>query len=185
MDKKNVIEEKIYKKIFCKYYTLLYMFASKYVSSDNADDIVQDVFLKLWESHTSFKNEEHIKLYLYKSTHHSCLNYIKHQQYVEKELSSLSEISESQLDFHVEEEHIENSILSNIFQAIDNLPAKCKTIFILTYLDDMSTQEIAKKLHISINTIKTQRLRAKEALREALKDIMYTLLSLSNILLYK
>lgn len=179
---KNVLEEKTYKQIFCKYYKLLYMFAAKYVSTDNADDIVQDVFLKLWESPTPFKNEEHIKLYLYKSTYHNCLNHIKHQQYIEKELSSLPEISEAESDFYLDEEHIENSILSNIFQAIDNLPDKCKTIFTLTYLDGMSTQEIAEELHISINTIKTQRLRAKEALREALKDITYALLLLEKIL---
>lgn len=175
MDKKNVMEEKAYKRVFHKYYRPLYMFAAKYIDTDNADDIVQDVFLKLWESAQPFNDEEHIKLYLYKSTYHNCLNHIKHRQYVEKELTRLVEHAETLPDSVFEEEHVENNILAIIFQAIDHLPGKCKEIFILTYLDEMTTREIAEKLQISINTIKTQRLRAKEALREALKDIVYTL----------
>ena len=57
MDKKNVMEEKAYKRVFHKYYRPLYMFAAKYIDTDNADDIVQDVFLKLWESAQPFNDE--------------------------------------------------------------------------------------------------------------------------------
>ncbi|MFR5657704.1 MAG: RNA polymerase sigma-70 factor, partial [Butyricimonas faecihominis] len=169
MDRKGIMEEKVYKRIFHKYYKPLYVFAARYVDTDHADDIVQDIFLKLWETTMSFEDEEHIKLYLYKSTYHHCLNYVNHQRFVEKELTRLLEISDTTTDFYFEEAYLENSVLMAIFQAIDKLPDKCREIFILSYLDEMNIQEIANELKISINTIKTQRLRAKDALRHSLK----------------
>ena len=68
-------------------------------------------------------------------------------------------------------DRIEVEILFEVFSKIDELPKECNKIFKLSYIENLSNQEIADKLGISVNTVKSQKSRAKQLLRESLKDL--------------
>ncbi|MFV0593953.1 MAG: RNA polymerase sigma factor [Draconibacterium sp.] len=172
--------ESEFKKIYYDYYKSLSLFCCKYVELEVAEDIVQDVFLKFWHVDIQFENERHILSYLLKATKHKCLNYLRLNKL---ELSDIEDaaVDEQQWDESMELEFMESNLYVNIFNAIEQLPARRKQIFTMSYLDKMSVDEISQKLNISTNTVKTQRLRAKEALRKYLEDD-YRTLSLFSVL---
>ena len=172
------MNEITYKRVFYQYYKHLYIFSTKYVDERNADDIVQDVFLKLWEVQKELESEEHIKLYLYKSVYNACINQIKHTQYMNRQLTQFQLDVEEYVEPDVNVDCVENNLLICIFDAIEQLPRKSREIFEMSYLDKMDIAEISRELGISANTIKSQRLRAKEALREILKKNIKTFLPL-------
>ena len=68
-------------------------------------------------------------------------------------------------------QRIESEIMDEIFRAIDQLPEECRKVFKLSYIDGMEVCKVAETLHISENTVKTQRLRARKFLKENLKDL--------------
>jgi RNA polymerase sigma-70 factor (ECF subfamily) len=74
-------------------------------------------------------------------------------------------------------DRIEAEVLSEIFSAIERLPTECRRVFEMSYIEGMPVEQVADKLGVSVNTVKTQRSRAKKALRESLKGL-YSILVL-------
>ena len=164
-----------FKSIFDSYYPALCLFASNIVIDDAvAEDLVQEVFIKLWEKTEPLNNEYALKTFLYNAVKNKCLNHLEHSKVVQK---------------HKEHTHIvlkDNSEINNliieeethrlIYNAIDELPAQCKNILLLS-INGLKNNEIAEELDISANTVKTQKKIAYKQLKIKLKDI-YPLLSL-------
>lgn len=158
--------------IFERFYHPLCFYAKKYLKDDDdIQDTVQEIFVTLWEKKLSFPNEYALKAYLYSSVYHACLDRIKlsdihkkHQDYI---LTAQDETdSQNYLT-----DWIETEVLSELFQAIENLPPECCKVFKLSYLEGFSLEEVAQKLDISIHTVKSQRARAKKLLQENLKNL--------------
>lgn len=125
---------------------------------DAAEDIVQDLFVHLWENWERMKTIDSIKGYLFKSVKNRSINYLKQHS---KEM--ILDPMDNTMDFFVNNnlpvasEMVENKELETIIEkAIVQLPSRCRTIFMLKRVDEMSNKEIASRLNISIKTVEAQ-----------------------------
>lgn len=161
---------KEYKSLFHRLYTSLCLFANKYVDDlEVSKDIVQEVFIKVWEDKIDFQNENSIKSYLYTSVKNKSLDYIKSKRY--KSTSPLTAEEKEKLEtepFFLREVVILET--SNIIEdAINTLPNRCAQIVRMS-IRSFTNGEIAQELGLSIHTIKAQKKIAYKRLRPLLKD---------------
>ncbi len=127
-----------------------------------AEDVVQESFVALWERRKDFIALLPIRVFLYQTARNKCLDLLKHEQVIHKHESALAlELKE---DFFAEK-MIEEELLGEIYRVLNELPPKCRTVFCLS-LDGLSNQEIANKLSISVNTVRTQKQRAMTVLKQ-------------------
>lgn len=164
-----------YELIFRRYYISLCGFATRFVQQPEvAEEIVQNIFLKLWEKKEHIAIETSLKSYLFRAIHNSCNNYLAHTKVKNKYISFTQDVIARQ-------EHQTDPVLDslaykeldeNITKAIEGLPSECKKIFKLSRFDGLKYAEIARQLGISIKTVETQISRALTRLREDLKDYL-------------
>lgn len=162
-------------QVFVTYYSGMCLFAEGYVGREYAEDIANDVFLRLYQSDATFQDMSHLKAYLYRAVKHSCFDLLK----------THSNAGERQRHFVEEREIAEPAYLSHIMQteairilhqALSGLPEQTAQVIRLTYLEGMSNQEAADELGISINTIKTHKQRGLQKLRQILPKDHFTIL---------
>ena len=161
---------KEYKKLFNKLYTSLCLFANKYIDNMEASkDIVQDVFVKIWEDKIEFQDESNIKSYLYTSVKNKSLDYLKSKRVKTTDRLSQDDIEylETEPFFLREVVVLETSKI--IEEAINTLPNRCAQIIRLS-IKDFTNADIAEALGISINTVKAQKKIAYKRLKPILKD---------------
>jgi RNA polymerase sigma-70 factor (ECF subfamily) len=171
-----------FEQIFRFYYQDLCRFAMFLsLSPEDAEEIVQEMFFKLWQNHTSLTVPVAVKSYLYASVKNAVLNKHKH----EKVKSAFIE-SNSSLEFDLDSSEImENAeSLKNIENAINQLPEKRREVFIKCKIDGLKYKDIADELGISIKTVENQMGEALKFLRQKLsgKEFIVALL-LCNILI--
>jgi RNA polymerase sigma-70 factor (ECF subfamily) len=169
------LDKQLFEQLFREYFSHLSNFALSYVNDlDTAKEIVQEVFINLWNNKDSITSDKSVKSYLYTSVRNRCLNYIrdhkKFRSYV--------------LDVEIEDadQVFENNSISQtetqikIQQALSKLPEKCKQVFELSRFEELKYKEIAEKLGISIKTVEGQVSKALKILREELKDLIISML---------
>jgi len=138
---------------------------------DIAEDIVQDVFCRLWEKKDSLNITDSLKSYLFKSTINQSLNYLKKIKNagVREELFSF----ETAADVNSTEYTIALKETSGLVEtAVGLLPDACRTIFVLSRYENLSYKEIALKLNISVKTVEAQMTKALKHLRKCLLSIL-------------
>ena len=147
---------------FRRLYLPLGMYALRIVDdADVAEDMVQDAFLNTWERLEGGLEISNFKAFMYRSVRNECLSY----------LSSLKEKVGEEFIPEAGEEEIDTSFRdARIWKAIDELPEKCREIFLMSKRDGYSNEEIADELGISIKTVKNQMTKAFSRLREALNS---------------
>ena len=164
-----------FEELFNEHYRSLCRFASSYLSSpDNAEDIVQQVFINLWNTRETIDPEKPIKSYLLTSVKNRCLNYIRDN----KKYRSYYLDIESELEIPVSEKDLinEKHLNDRLKEALEKLPEKCREIFVLCRFEDMKYKEVAEKLGISQKTVEAQMSKALKIMREELKDLFVLLL---------
>ena len=170
-------DQSIFKLLFNSYYNPLSSYALTFIKyADIADEIVQEIFIKIWENRNDLNISSSLRSYLFRCVHNNCINYIKHMEIKNKQTREISEdimyhsvlanlsSSGSSLEAIVSEE-----LEACLGKVIENLPGECRRIFMLKRYEQLTNQEIADQLNISINTVKTQLMRAFEKLREAVR----------------
>jgi len=158
----NRQEHNAYQMLYRLFYRALVTYALQHLNKqDEAEDIVQELFVSMWKKQICFTSYTALRSYLYHSVNHAVLNCIKHQQVKEryakamqKDLSQLHSFS----DYRKEE------VYRQIYLAIDRLPERCREIFLM-HMDGKKNEEIAQMLHISVETVKTQKKRAMRFLK--------------------
>jgi RNA polymerase sigma-70 factor (family 1) len=139
--------------IYDKYSRKLYSFGLKYLrSTDEAEELVQLVFLKLWENYKNLKKESSFKSYLFTIAYNDICKIFRKRNYNQKfiedslyESSQSSSYSEERIDY--------KSILNQVRQIIDKLPEKQRVIFEKSRFEGKSTKEISKEIGLSPGTI--------------------------------
>lgn len=168
--------EAAYEFVFLTFYNDLCVYASGIIKDKtSAEEIVQDVFVKLWEERENLVIKISLKAYLYRAVHNRSINYLDHQSVKQKYTTSVKNsadlVSPVSADYPIAN-LIVQELDQKINQSISELPAQCREVFMLIRYDDLSYQDAAVKLGISINTVKTQLQRAISRLRESLKEYL-------------
>lgn len=133
-----------------------------------AEDIVQDVFVTIWKKRNELVIDSNLKGYLYRAVSNSCLNYLK--SYHKRNVKPLEEFGDQALGVYTPYDNIDFDRLNTaVEKAIDNLPPRCKVIFVLSRMEGLKHQQIADALHVSVKTVENQMGIALTKLREELK----------------
>ncbi len=158
-------EENSFNELFHLFYRRFCFCAAKITGDkDIAEDIVQDIFFNLLKLNLSdFKQSAALKAYLYNSVRNRSLNHLRNQQVKLKNSAHLKPAENEDESGLCDQ--IQAEVLTEIFKAVNELPEKCRQVFTMSYLEDCSDKDIAETLGITINTIKTQKRRAKAYLR--------------------
>jgi len=165
--------ELVLKELFRLNYKALVYFAFK-ITGDRpgAEDIVQDAFVKYWNHRDEVSPDiPAIKSYLYTAVRNAGLNWLRHQHIVrnyEKDLCP-----EPLEDNQIVQMILESEVAAAIHQAIDALPPVCRKIMKLGHLEGMKNEEIAQELGISVNSVKTQKQRGLQLLRQKLSPELF------------
>lgn len=161
-------DKKAFRILFDRYYRSLCFFACKYVSDlIVAEDLVQDLFVKLWDDSDSLNLERSLNSYLYKAVKNSCLNHLKHLQVENKYIQHKQELESSTF---FQEQMEQEELRRAIYSAIEKLPPSCKKVFELSRFDGLKHKEIAREMGISVNTVKAQMVKAIKTLRKDLEN---------------
>lgn len=153
-----------YEHLYNEYYTPLVLFADHYVSNqDVAHDLVQEVFIALLDVKTKFENLLHLKSYLYNSLRNKCLNHLRHEKIKQEFLQEELYLS----DEFFEQKTIEEDVYSLLLSALDNLSPQSKEVMLLS-LEGLSNADIAERLQLSVETVKSYKKSSKKKLTEYL-----------------
>lgn len=162
-------EEEAYKVLFTRYYSLLALFAHRYLSDrQRAEDAVHDVILNLYLQKEKFNSIVSLKAYLYNAVKNRCLNILKRQKLKEK--YALEYRDQTDFDTHdyplLEAETYE--LLKNAIGELHQQTRKVYDLLLLGY----DNSEIAQKLGITLDAVKAQKKRGKKQLKEKLQNLL-------------
>jgi RNA polymerase sigma-70 factor (ECF subfamily) len=155
-----------FQSVFSDYYDRLCQYAFTILRDmDEAEDLVQTMFVKWWERREEIIINQTVKAYLYRSVYNLCINELEHRQVKQKHLDHTTQewANEKQ-----QPEVFPNELEESISSAINQLPEQCKIIFKMSRYDELRYTEIANKLGISPNTVENQISKALKFLRTQL-----------------
>lgn len=168
----KLADESSFRQLFDRYYVTLCMFANEYVCDDLlAADIVQDCFVKLWQSRDGFTYIHQIKSFLYTSVRNRSLNELEHSK-VKSEYAR--KVMDSHKDAFFHDKVIVEETYRILQEAIDSLPPGMRSIILLA-LEGKTNPEIAEELNVSKETVHSQKKIAYRKLRDYLKDYYFLL----------
>jgi RNA polymerase sigma-70 factor (family 1) len=141
--------------IFKEYYPTLVAYANKIVNDDHsAEELVQQCFIKLWEKKPRVDSLISFKAYLYRMVHNACMDHLKTQKRTSEKLLNVPFDSE-------EKSHLENIVrtetIRELYSAIKDLPNECGKVVRMYFEEGQDTDAIARKLGISVNTVRNQK----------------------------
>jgi len=150
-------DQQAFGKLYMAFFHPLLQFADSIIKDRQlAEEIVSDVFIRIWQNRKSIHTIDNLKLYLYISTKNTALNYLS--RHFRKETISIDEISinAAQVSYNPEQLLITSEAVKKIETAINNLPPRCRLIFRLVKNDGLKYNDIAELLNISVKTIDAQ-----------------------------
>ncbi len=179
MRSKNTLDSSLpvdFETLYTTYYPRMFRFAKVYVGSDaEAENIVQDVFLHIWEKKEVIRIQGSVLSYLLSIVKYRALDWFRHQMHVEEHkeeyvlrMMALQKVQDSPFQ--------EEELKKQIWDAINKLPEKCRVIFIKSRFEGKKNREIAQELNISVNTVENQMGIALKKLKTDLKDYLPFLL---------
>lgn len=138
------------------------MFALRIVGdAETAEDMVADSFSKVWQKIIAGIEIENFKAYMYMTVRNECLLFLRNKKETE-DIENIPAITEDSIDTSERD--------AKIWKAIDELPEKCRQVFLLSKRDGLSNEEIAEEMGISIKTVKNQMTKAFSRLRQSLSS---------------
>jgi RNA polymerase sigma-70 factor (ECF subfamily) len=159
-----------FESLFRSSYASLVRYAKTLIKDhDTAEEIVQDLFFRLWKDKDKLQIESSLNGYLFRAVHNSCLHYINHNKVVEKYAREMAvmeqETNESPTDIIQYRE-----LQAKIASILERLPEKCGKIFCMSRFEGLKYSEIAEKLSISVKTVEANMGRALKEFRKILTE---------------
>ena len=165
-------DEEAAREFFEIFHPKLVRFAAIYISSTSmANDLVADVFLKLFRNKSKLEDIKDIQYYLYKSVKNQCITYYKKG----KEEISLDDIEDSGYTYEIvnpESEFLTNELSEKIEDIINNFPPKRKIIYKMVVIDGLKYKEAAEILDLSVKTIENHLALAVKTLRGSIREYL-------------
>jgi RNA polymerase sigma-70 factor (ECF subfamily) len=167
-----------FERLYLLYYPKLVRFTREYVlSEEDAENIVQDVFLSLWEQKSQWMLIQHIHAYLFRLAKNKCIDFLRHKITHAEKQQQLHHLKTHEFQYRLRSmEQFDESILYEkelnilIRQAIQSLPERCREIFILSRFEELNHQEIANRYQISPHTVNNQISLAIKKIKDYLKS---------------
>ena len=156
-------------------------YARSFLSEEWAEDVVQDVLYSLWNNRKTLNSNVPLRSYLLRSVYNRSLNYLRRENLSRK----FREWNDSRINLlgleaadpdknPVIRKLFDGDLRKKITDAIDSLPTRCREVFILSYIEDVSNKEISARLGISLSTVENHMYSALKSLRSALsKDLVW------------
>jgi len=161
-------DEDSFNFIFSNYYRGMVLFAMDYIpDQDKAEEIVQGIFVKLWEDREKIEIKNSLKSYIFKTVQNKCLDNIKHNNIRIKVEGDIFASASSQT---AENDFLSFDLHEKVEFSINNLPETVKKIFKMSRFENKKYREIADTLNISIKTVEANIGKALSILRQDLKD---------------
>lgn len=176
-------DEEAFAYVFKTFYSPLFNYAGRILrDEEQANDVVQDTFCRLYENRSNITIHISLKSYLYRSVYNNCIDLIRHKKvanaYVDAKMldfyfSRIIQLPEAELKM------LDEDIGEAIREAIAHLPERCRQIFCLSKLEGLSNKQIAEQLGISVKTVETQMTTAFVRLRKELEWLLFMIFSLN------
>lgn len=163
----ELYREMNFKELFNSFYQPLVNFATRHIAdADVAEDIVQELFITIWDKELRFENLIALKTYLYRSVLNRCQNYLRDHKlrfHHEQELV----LQQQEGDNSLMNEVIREEVYRQLTAAVDSFPPQCRKVFDMVQ-KGMKSSEIAKELGLAEETVKRHRKIARKILQEKL-----------------
>lgn len=169
-----------FERLFKTYFKKLHSYAQTILrDSEMAEEIVQNVFYKLWEKKDRLTINESIKAYLYRSVYNESLNYLKHRKVADGFMASA--LPQSYTDVDAFSQLAAKELEAHLAKALNELPEKCRTVFQMCRYEQLKYSEIAGELQIPVKTVENQMGKALRLLREKLSGFLSFLLIIQSL----
>ena len=172
-----------FQQVYFQYYAALFNTANKILNNRQvAEDVVQEVFLKLWEIRHKLRISSSLRSYLTRAVLNTSLNYLKKNKRI-VQIDDIAQNNAAQNSDNTESRVAYNEIDKKLNQIISTLPPKCQLVFTLSRFEGMSNQEIADHMGITKKTVENQLNKALSKLREHLRPYTKLLTDLAILIL--
>ncbi|RHI12714.1 RNA polymerase sigma-70 factor [Bacteroides sp. AM16-24] len=172
-------DERAFTQAYDRYHKLLYVLAYRYLMNANmAEDVVQHVFSRLWEFRTELRVGISLKNYLFTMTKNHVLNLIRNENSAitkNYEMAQSAPVYEDNLIENLEKKEL----MSNFYKAVDMLPVQKREICLMKVREELTNQEIAERMKLSVNTVKTHYSEALKLLRVHLRKMLIIVTALT------
>lgn len=179
----TVINSSVLEDLFRDHYEALTRYAFTILKDNReAEDVVQKLFIKLWEKRNELEIMNDVRAYLYRSTYNSSLNALKRLNRT-TEMTTSTEVNISEGSAKASDRVLSAELEDRIEQALDRLPEKCGEVFRLSRFQELTYKEISEQLNVSIKTVENHMGKALRIMRKELEE--YLPIILITILLSK
>ncbi|MGQ1910378.1 RNA polymerase sigma-70 factor [Marinifilum sp. RC60d5] len=172
-------DRKAFQMLYSEMFPKLCAFANKYINDREVSiDIVQDVFVRIWDHRTSIRSNTSFSSFLFVTVKNASINYLRKQKSSTKlhqDYTSLN--SDTLFEFN----KLEQDVFATVYDYIQSLPKRSREIMLLT-LNGVSNDEIRTELGISVNTVKTLKKHSYRKMREKFKNLLYLIYPLLILL---
>ncbi len=166
----NKSDLKTFEHVFKEYYAMLCNFAYSYLKDEvQAEEIVQEVFYKIWEKRRTLRIKSSLKSYLMQAVKNTALKQIRHEQISNKYKDYAIHV-DNKATIDPAEELNAKELAGIIRKTINDLPERCREIFTMSRYEGLKYSEIAKKLSISVKTVEANMGKALKIFREKLGE---------------
>lgn len=160
-----------FETLFRSSYVSLVRFAMTFIKDrDTAEEIVQDLFFRLWKDREKLSIENSLNGYLFRSVHNKCLHFIEHNKIVEKYAAEMA-YSQTETRDNPSEILQYKELQEKVTRIIERLPDRCGRIFYMSRFEGLKYSEIALKLSVSVKTVEANMGRALKEFRKELSEL--------------
>ncbi len=161
--------ENAFEEVFNTYFKVLVVFAKKFVNDlDLAEDLVQEVLIKLYQNRKSIQFHTSLKAFLFQSVRNKCIDHLRSAK-TKSEHHDQIRVMNYDEQFDLNDTMVQTELEERVYKAISGLPDQCQHIFKMSRMDGKRNQEIADELNISKRTVETQ---ISNALKRLRKDVL-------------
>lgn len=169
-----------FEEVYVSHYARMKRFAQQYlIREEDAENIVHDIFVELWEKKIEFSSFVNIDGYLFMALKNKSIDFLRRKTLEQHTIEEIQDEYIRNLKLKLASlEELNNRLFSDnnidtiIQKAIDTLPEKCREIFVMNKIEGKKQRRIAEELNISIHTVESQMAIAYKKLKEALKDFI-------------
>ncbi len=172
--------ENNFEALFKTYFRKLHSYAQTILrDSEMAEEIVQNMFYKLWERRDKLEINGSIKSYLYRAVYNDSLNHLKHRKVVDGYKTATPYLTYTNVDAF--SQLAAKELETHLAMALNELPEKCRTVFQMCRYEQLKYSEIAGELQIPVKTVENQMGKALRLLREKLGGFLSFLLIIQTL----